>query len=118
LSQYLFTNVHQLRQAKYHLTKATSMVLGGGFHKIRSGDIHLFRDTGRAGVNSLPAPIDGVEEGERLNALWQVVIMNACWSSTDDSLESDISYDNPDSRIDAPWPVDSGSYSQVCSNIW
>ncbi|KAF8830794.1 hypothetical protein HHX47_DHR2000919 [Lentinula edodes] len=87
-----------------------SMVLGAGFHKIRSSDAYAFQ--GRAGMHSVLPPRDPVEEGERINALWQVVIMNACWTAADGS-PSNIAYDVPESRIDAPWPLDSGSYSQA-----
>lgn len=109
LSQYFFVNGRTL-EGKYRISNATSMVLGAGFHKIRSSDAYAFQ--GRAGTHSVLPPRDPVEEGERINALWQVVIMNACWTAADGS-PSNIAYDVPESRIDAPWPLDSGSYSQV-----
>ncbi|KAJ3863119.1 hypothetical protein EV359DRAFT_43771, partial [Lentinula novae-zelandiae] len=114
LSQYFFVNGRTL-EGKYRISNAMSMVLGAGFHKIRSSDAYAFQ--GRAGMHSVLPPRDPVEEGERINALWQVVIMNACWTAADGS-PSNIAYDVPESRIDAPWPLDSGSYSQnFISNV-
>ncbi|KAJ4463584.1 hypothetical protein C8J55DRAFT_567460 [Lentinula edodes] len=109
LSQYFFVNGRTL-EGKYRISNAMSMVLGAGFHKIRSSDAYAFQ--GRAGMHSVLPPRDPGEEGERINALWQVVIMNACWTAADGS-PSNIAYDVPESRIDAPWPLDSGSYSQA-----
>ncbi|KAF9064782.1 hypothetical protein BDP27DRAFT_1450568 [Rhodocollybia butyracea] len=109
LAQYLFINGRTV-EGKYRLSNAVSMVLGAGLHKIRSADIYAFQ--GRAGVHSLPPPVDPVDEGERLNALWQVVILNSCWTAADGSV-SNIAYDVPESRIDAPWPLDAGTYSRT-----
>lgn len=109
LSQYFFINGRSL-EGKYHISNAVSMVFGAGFHKIRSADMYSFE--GRAGMQSLPPPIDHVEEGERANALWQVVVMNSCWTGVDGS-PSNIAYDVLDSRIDTPWPLDAEDYSQV-----
>lgn len=109
LSQYFFINGRSL-EGNYHISNAVSMVFGAGFHKIRSADMYSFE--GRAGMQSLPPPIDPVEEGERANALWQVVVMNSCWTGVDGS-PSNIAYDVLDSRIDTPWPLDAEDYSQV-----
>ncbi|KAJ4472988.1 hypothetical protein J3R30DRAFT_749637 [Lentinula aciculospora] len=109
LAQYFFVNGRTL-EGKYRISNAVSMVLGAGFHKIRSADAYVFQ--GRAGMHSLPPSVHPGEEGERINALWQVLIMNACWTAADSS-SSNIAYDVPESRIDTPWPLDSGSYSQA-----
>ncbi|KAJ3786042.1 hypothetical protein GGU11DRAFT_772828 [Lentinula aff. detonsa] len=108
LAQYFFINGRTL-EGKYRVSNAVSMVLGGGFHKIRSVDPYAFQ--GRAGTQSIPPPIGPEEEGERVNALWQVLILNACWTAAEGS-PSNIAYEVPESRIDTPWPLDSGSYSQ------
>ncbi|KIK56929.1 hypothetical protein GYMLUDRAFT_204496 [Collybiopsis luxurians FD-317 M1] len=108
LSQYFFINGRML-EGQYRISNAVSMVLGAGFHKIRSADMYALQ--GRAGMHSLPPPIDPVEEGERVNALWQVVIMNSCWSAASGAV-SNIAYEVPESRIDTPWPLDAGSYMQ------
>ncbi|KAF5379556.1 hypothetical protein D9757_009251 [Collybiopsis confluens] len=108
LSQYFFIN-GRILEGQYRLSNAVSMTLGAGFHKIRSTAMHTF---GTSGMSSLLPPVDPVEEGERINALWQVVIMNCCWSAATASV-SNIAYEPSQSRIDAPWPLDSGSYSQT-----
>ncbi|KAJ3712659.1 hypothetical protein C8R42DRAFT_647462 [Lentinula raphanica] len=105
LAQYLFINGRALE---------VSMVLGAGFHKIRATDAYAFH--GRAGTHLISPPMSPEEEGERINALWQVVILNACWTAADGS-PSNIAYEVPESRIDAPWPLDSGSYSQSSRTI-
>ncbi|KAJ3769329.1 hypothetical protein FB446DRAFT_847790 [Lentinula raphanica] len=109
LAQYLFINGRAL-EGKYRISNAVSMVLGAGFHKIRATDAYAFH--GRAGTHLISPPMSPEEEGERINALWQVVILNACWTAADGS-PSNIAYEVPESRIDAPWPLDSGSYSQT-----
>ncbi|THU85456.1 hypothetical protein K435DRAFT_843254 [Dendrothele bispora CBS 962.96] len=116
LAQYLFTQ-GRILEGKYRISTAVSIVLGSGFHKIRSAEqLHWSSHASTAnlgvGVNALPPPRDYVEEGERINALWTVLILNHCWTAADGS-PSNISYDVPESRIDAPWPLDTGSYAQT-----
>ncbi|KAJ7232178.1 hypothetical protein B0H12DRAFT_1262412 [Mycena haematopus] len=55
--------------------------------------------------HSLTPPRDVIDECERINALWTVLTMNNCWTTADGS-PSNISYTDPQARIDTPWPVD------------
>uniref|UniRef100_A0A0W0F8G0 Zn(2)-C6 fungal-type domain-containing protein n=1 Tax=Moniliophthora roreri TaxID=221103 RepID=A0A0W0F8G0_MONRR len=109
LAQYLFLQ-NRLLEAKYHITTAVSIVLGAGFHKIRSSSPRRTADV-------LPPPRDFVEEIERVNALWTVLILNHCWMSADGAL-SNISYDIAESRVDAPWPVDLPTRSKLPDDLW
>ncbi|KAK0205165.1 hypothetical protein DFS33DRAFT_740259 [Desarmillaria ectypa] len=96
LAQYFFRNARMI-EGKYHTSAAVSLLLGTGFHKIRSAE--------GGGVVGLPPPSDLVEEGERINGFWTVLILNNCWTP----LESNIVYET----IDTPWPLDMHSYSQI-----
>jgi hypothetical protein len=46
-----------------------------------------------------------MEEYERIAALWTVVALDSCWTTADGS-PSNISYTDPNARIDTPWPLD------------
>ncbi|KAF9260867.1 hypothetical protein L218DRAFT_962206 [Marasmius fiardii PR-910] len=100
LAQYLFLQGRHL-EGKYRISTATSIVLGAGFHKIRSDQQQFPPRSGMA----LPPPRDATEEVERVNALWAVVILNNCWTPTDGTW-TNIFNDMPEYRIDAPWPLD------------
>ncbi|KAG7099997.1 hypothetical protein E1B28_001786 [Marasmius oreades] len=112
IAQYLFLQGRHT-EGKYHISTATSIVLGAGLHKIRSGQQSI---PGSGMV--LPAPRDATEEVERVNALWTVVILNYCWTPTDGTWANG-AYDMPEYRIDAPWPLDLGGEmeSQFPSNL-
>ncbi|KAG7095157.1 hypothetical protein E1B28_005936 [Marasmius oreades] len=89
-------------EGKYHVTAAVSLVLGAGFHKIGSSQQQALP---RLGLDA-PLSLESVaKEIENIRALWMVLIMNHCWTSADGAA-SYIAYDHPESRIDAPWPVD------------
>ncbi|KAF5338180.1 hypothetical protein D9758_014714 [Tetrapyrgos nigripes] len=116
LAQYLFIQ-GRILEGKYRVGTAVSIILGSGFHKIRSAEqLHWSSRASSSGsgigINALPPPRDVTEEGERINALWTVLILNHCWSAADGS-PSNISYDIPESRIDTPWPLDTGAYTRT-----
>ncbi|KAG7451498.1 uncharacterized protein BT62DRAFT_927209 [Guyanagaster necrorhizus] len=96
LAQYFFLNARML-EGKYHTSAAVSLLFGAGFHKIRS--------TEGGSTSNLPPLTDLVEEGERINGFWTVLILNNCWTT----LESNIVYES----IDTPWPLEMQSYSQI-----
>ncbi|KAK0205166.1 hypothetical protein DFS33DRAFT_1274116 [Desarmillaria ectypa] len=108
LANYFFRNGRAL-EGKYHTTTAVSLVLSARLHRIRSTE-PTSADSLDVGVEAtLPPPQDLVEEGERINAFWTVLILNNCWSAADGS-PSNISYTAPDARVDLPWPLDMASY--------
>ncbi|KAK0458808.1 uncharacterized protein EV420DRAFT_1540662 [Desarmillaria tabescens] len=92
---YFFRNMKML-EGKYHTSAAVSLVLSSGLHKIRSQN--------GGSVSILGEARNALEEGERLNGLWTVVILNNCWTAVDGS-PSNLS-DGDATRIDAPWPLD------------
>ncbi|SJK98509.1 uncharacterized protein ARMOST_01777 [Armillaria ostoyae] len=102
LAQYFFRNMKML-EGKYHTSAAVSLVLSSGLHKIRSqngGSGSILREARNA-----------LEEGERLNGLWTVVILNNSWTAVDGS-PSNLSEADA-TRIDAPWPLDISEYSRL-----
>ncbi|KAG7448458.1 uncharacterized protein BT62DRAFT_1003173 [Guyanagaster necrorhizus] len=102
LAQYFFRNLKML-EGKYHTSAAVSLVLSSGLHKIRS-------QSGGSG-SILREARDAIEEGERLNGLWTVVILNNSWTAVDGS-PSNLSEEDS-TRIDAPWPLDINDYSKL-----
>ncbi|KAK0192715.1 hypothetical protein F5146DRAFT_979229 [Armillaria mellea] len=101
LAQYFFRNMKML-EGKYHTSAAVSLVLSSGLHKIRS-------QNGGSG-SILGEARNALEEGERLNGLWTVVILNNSWTAVDGS-PSNLSEEEA-TRIDAPWPLDISDYSR------
>ncbi|KAK0194190.1 hypothetical protein F5146DRAFT_998615 [Armillaria mellea] len=111
LANYFFRNGRVL-EGKYHTTTAISLVLSARLHKIRSTEPTSANSLDVGVEATLPPPVDLVEEGERVNAFWTVLILNNCWSAADGS-PSNISYTAPDGRVDLPWPLDIASYHEL-----
>ncbi|KAJ7723315.1 hypothetical protein B0H14DRAFT_2641902 [Mycena olivaceomarginata] len=103
LSYYFLQNTRFL-EGKYHLSAAVSLSLSArdciGFGRRIPGVSPLHSE--RLGCHP---PRDAVEEAERINAFWAVLTLNNCLTTADGS-PSNISYTDPDSRIDTPWPLD------------
>ncbi|ESK84672.1 Zn(2)-Cys(6)binuclear cluster domain-containing protein [Moniliophthora roreri MCA 2997] len=110
LGQYFLLN-GRLTEARYHTCTAISLVLGASFHKIRAKELLL-----TPGLDNLPPPVDSLEEVERVNALWTVLIINHCWTAAHDAA-SNIAYERSESRVDAPWPLDISSQSQFPDDL-
>ncbi|KAF8184095.1 hypothetical protein K438DRAFT_1124317 [Mycena galopus ATCC 62051] len=104
LSYYFMRNMRFL-EGKYHLSAAVSLVISSGLHRIRSADSSTMVGPLGPAFHSLTPPRDAIDEYERINAFWTVLSMNNCWTTADGS-PSNISYTDPDARIDSPWPLD------------
>ncbi|KAJ7124627.1 Zn(2)-Cys(6) binuclear cluster domain-containing protein [Mycena crocata] len=89
----------------YHSSAAVSIALSAGLHLIKSTS-QLQSVFGVVEAPFLPAG-DTLEEGERINAFWTVVVMNNYWVAARGS-PSAISYQ--ETPIDTPWPVELGDY--------
>jgi hypothetical protein len=101
LATYFFQNTRFL-EAKYHLGAAVSLVIGSGLHRIRSA---ATGGPSAPALHTLAPPRDPMEECERITAFWTVVTLDNCWTIADGS-PSNISYTDPNARIDTPWPLD------------
>ncbi|KAF8869889.1 hypothetical protein CPB85DRAFT_775827, partial [Mucidula mucida] len=106
LSHYFHRQSRSL-EGKYHACVAVSLVLSSRLHKIRSADAS-------SDITSLPPPLDAVDEGQRINGFWTVFILSNCWAAIEGSPSPfQFTSSSPEARIDLPWPLDIGSYSQV-----
>ncbi|KAJ7708087.1 hypothetical protein B0H17DRAFT_1031701 [Mycena rosella] len=90
----------------YHSSAAVSLAISSGLHLIKSSQL---RPQPALGVLEAPLapPTDPLEEGERINAFWTVVVVNNYWVAAHGS-PSAISY--ADTPIDTPWPLDLDDY--------
>ncbi|KAK0186296.1 hypothetical protein F5146DRAFT_1142617 [Armillaria mellea] len=93
-------------EGKYHITATLSLGLSIGLNKIRSD-----RQTSPGPATILPAPQDAIEEGERVDACWIVLIVDKCWAV---ALASEPSTACPSDlvgiQIDTPWPLEVQDY--------
>ncbi|THU85862.1 hypothetical protein K435DRAFT_684747 [Dendrothele bispora CBS 962.96] len=114
LSTYCFRK-GRILEGKYHLTVATSLTLGAGFHHIRSQttSVSLSLNLQSGATPFLPAPSDQIEEGERINAFWTTFALCNTWKVAIGSPLSSVVFESHGSRIDTPWPLDMHEYEQV-----
>ena len=106
LAHYFYLKGKSL-EGQYYTSTAVSLVLGTKLHQIRSSVTGPVMSGGL-----LPPPVNALDEGERINAVWAVVALNSFWSTAGHS-SSNFDYDLPPSRIDAPWPLETSGYTSV-----
>lgn len=98
LLAYYFFDCNRPLEAQHHTTGAVSLALTCQLHKL---------EPGRHTVDSiLPAPADAAEELERINAWWQVFILEKCWTTVLDTPSVMSDCRSSDCAIDTPWPRD------------
>ncbi|KAK0224807.1 Zn(2)-Cys(6) binuclear cluster domain-containing protein [Armillaria nabsnona] len=105
-------------EGKYHITAALSLGLSIGLNKVRSD-----RNTSPGPATILPAPQDAIEEGERVDACWIILILDKCWAvALASAPSSTCPSDLVGIQIDTPWPLEVQDYehggfpsSMVCS---
>ncbi|KAE9402324.1 hypothetical protein BT96DRAFT_1017715 [Gymnopus androsaceus JB14] len=98
-----FYRANRTVEGRYHATAAASLVLSSGMHKIRTSSHDVSRYHIAAFLNPLAPPSDAIEEGERINAFWTVLTLDAFWN-TINGIPSSIPYTSPMARVDVPWP--------------
>jgi len=110
-----FFRTGRILEGKYHLTAATSLTLGAGFHRIRSQSVGVSSSLNLLSVATpfLPAPTDQIQEGERINAFWTTFALCNTWTVAIGSPLSSVVFESHGSRIDTPWPLDMHEYEQV-----
>ncbi|KAG5732328.1 hypothetical protein E4T56_gene11563 [Termitomyces sp. T112] len=108
LLSYYLLRVGRFIEAKCHTATAVSLALGAGLHRMRSihpilSIIGLSFDT----PVSVPLPRDTIEEGERINGFWAVLVLHKYITV---ALEPPMSVcgtlEAPGTQVDAPWPLD------------
>ncbi|KAF8159477.1 hypothetical protein B0H34DRAFT_405912 [Crassisporium funariophilum] len=115
LLAYYFLRTGSLLEAKCRTGTAISLALGSGFHKIRSANvtapstIALLHDQPFA----LPPPQDSMQEVERINGFWTVLMLHKFISV---ALESPAhvcgALEAPGMQIDTPWPIEMSHYKE------
>jgi len=115
LIAYYLLRIGRFLEAKCHTASAVSVAVSAGFHRIRAPvyaryTIGLSQDA----PISLHPPQDTIEEGERINGFWNVLMLHKYLmialeppNSVCGTLEA------PGMHIDTPWPMDVADYSEV-----
>ena len=111
LAYYLFHKGRNLEGA-YHTAAAVSIAVACKLHKLRSASWPAAAADADRGVN-LPPPRDAIEEGDRILAFWNVLVLDRCWSAWSQSLSVLIQEASVTMQIDTPWPLKTSSYEQV-----
>jgi len=104
LSHYFLRNGRFL-EAMHRINSAVSLSIGCGLHKQRSPT------TNSDVAFELAPPRDAIEQGERIDGFWTILILHKCWGV---SLQwpSTIS-DVLDEQINIPWPLEMFAYESV-----
>ncbi|KAJ8081487.1 hypothetical protein PM082_007332 [Marasmius tenuissimus] len=101
LANYSFLK-GKMVEGRYHTNTAVSLILSSGLHR---------------GSRSLLSPArDTVHEGERINAVFTVLALNAAWTAIDDTGSPAIDWHSPDWRVELPWPLEIEQYRMVSSS--
>ncbi|KAK0210095.1 hypothetical protein DFS33DRAFT_1251608 [Desarmillaria ectypa] len=104
LAYYLLSSGRFL-EGKYHVTTAVSLAVSSRIDKIRSDRI----DPHDSSV--LRPPQDPIEEGERVDACWNMIILDKCWAVALASPTNIVCpTDDPKVQIDTPWPLEIEGY--------
>jgi hypothetical protein len=121
LLAYYFLRIGNFLEARRHTGDAVSLAVGCGLHRLRSeaawrppaiSVASLIRNGAPvSSTTTLPPPRDSIEEGERIDAFWNVLILSKtlavaldCPTDVCGTLEA------PGFQIDTPWPLDQKSY--------
>ncbi|KAG5646377.1 hypothetical protein DXG03_003700 [Asterophora parasitica] len=115
LLAYYLLRVGRFLEAKCHAANAVSLALGAGLHKIRCTNPHV--PTAICLSSDIPIslhpPQDDIEEGERINGFWAVLMLHKYITI---ALEPPMSVcgtlEAPGIQIDTPWPLDIPGYAE------
>ncbi|KAF5387346.1 hypothetical protein D9757_005811 [Collybiopsis confluens] len=108
-----FYRAGRVMEARYHTTAAASLVLSNGLHQIRMDSRYPgISGTARLSDPLARSPCDAAEEGERINAFWTVLILDAFWNTVH-GYPSSIPFTTSMARVDTPWPRLEEEYSQA-----
>lgn len=110
LANYFFNNKRQL-EGVYHTNAAVSIAMAAKLHMIRSA--RRSRTAADPSTYRLPAPVDTLEEGERINGFWTVFILDRCWAVASGSAPAFTDDESNGTQIDTPWPMDLVMYQSV-----
>ncbi|TFY79576.1 hypothetical protein EWM64_g4436 [Hericium alpestre] len=105
--------IGKFAEGRHHSDAAASLVLSSGLHKIRSTQpsqnvlsfVEIIALT-------LPAPLDQIEEGERINAMWTAFTICRCWGVAFGAPTLLSDSEALGTQIDTPWPLDMETYER------
>ncbi|KAG6915630.1 hypothetical protein DXG01_010669 [Tephrocybe rancida] len=115
LLSYYLLRVGRFIEAKCHTATAVTLDLGAGLHKIRSTNLNVVTTIGLSSDTpiSLAQPRNIIEEGERINGFWAVLVLHKYITIP---LEPPMSVcgilEAPGIQVDTPWPLDITNYSE------
>lgn len=115
LLAYYFLRTGMLLEAKCRVGTAVSLTLGAGLHKVRSANITTPSTIGITHDQpfALPLPPDGLQEAERINGFWTVLMLHKFITV---ALESPAhvcgALEAPGMQIDTPWPIDMDHFEE------
>ncbi|KAI0955774.1 hypothetical protein AcV7_006349 [Taiwanofungus camphoratus] len=108
LATYFFS-MGRFLEGRYHCSAAVALALSCRLNKIRAAPNPASRARSLHSVmHELPAPVDAIDEGERINAFWAVYTLDKSWAVAIGST----SHLNgaPGAMIDTPWPLEIEDY--------
>lgn len=104
LIHYLYAN-GRLLEGKYHTSSVVGLALAARLNKVRSSEV--------TDAKPLPAPVDSVEEGERIRACWTIFSLDKCWAVAFDSPpNTHCPAEMAGQQLDTPWPLEMAGYEQ------
>ncbi|KAH9831189.1 uncharacterized protein C8Q71DRAFT_783153 [Rhodofomes roseus] len=107
LAHYFFAANRSL-EGRYHSNAAVALSLSCRLNKLRSNS-NTANPPGVMNVDLAP-PADVLEEGERINAFWNVFILDKSWSVRAGSPSH--FNGSPGAQVDTPWPLQIEDYAQ------
>lgn len=97
LLAYYFFSSGRFLEGKYHAARACATGISGGMHRIRQ----LSRSSRDAGY---------VEQAERIDAWWGLVILDECWAvafTSPPNITRDLLM-----QVETPWPLERGDHRE------
>ncbi|EPQ54965.1 hypothetical protein GLOTRDRAFT_22167, partial [Gloeophyllum trabeum ATCC 11539] len=107
LAHYLFYT-GSIVEARYHTSAAVSLTMGYRLNKIHSLNDVVPNEFTLA----LPPAQDAIEEGERINGFWMVLVMDKAWAAALNLPSTTGTVENAISQIDTPWPWEVAEYEE------
>jgi hypothetical protein len=103
LATYFFSS-GRLVEGQYHVSSASSLAMSIGLHH----QYPLVNTT-------IPPSRDSIEDGERILAMWTVLLLDKSWALALDAPPNiPCCIDDDTVRIETPWPLEVQEYEKVC----
>ncbi|TFY66227.1 hypothetical protein EVG20_g4863 [Dentipellis fragilis] len=100
-------------EGRHQSDAAASLIMACGLHQIRSAEMpHNLLSFVDIVPVKLTEPRDQIEEGERINGMWAVFVIDRCWAVAFGAPLIIADNDASGSQIDTPWPLDMETYER------